>query len=48
MTYLASKGVPVENMTAKGYGPDAPVADNASASGRAKNRRVELKVLGRD
>lgn len=48
MTYLASKGVAVENMTAKGYGPDAPVADNASASGRAKNRRVELKVLGRD
>jgi outer membrane protein OmpA-like peptidoglycan-associated protein len=48
MTYLASKGIPVENMTAKGYGPDAPVADNASASGRAKNRRVELKVLGRD
>jgi outer membrane protein OmpA-like peptidoglycan-associated protein len=48
MTYLASKGVPVENMTAKGYGPDAPVADNSSASGRAKNRRVELKVLGSD
>ena len=48
MTYLASKGVPVESMTAKGFGPDAPVADNASASGRAKNRRVELKVLGAD
>lgn len=46
MTYLASKGVPAENMTAKGYGPDAPVADNANAGGRAKNRRVELKVMG--
>lgn len=41
--YLASKGVDAARMTAKGYGPDAPVASNATAAGRAQNRRVELK-----
>lgn len=45
MTYLISKGVPAENLVARGYGSQAPVADNASPSGRAKNRRVELKLL---
>lgn len=45
MSYLASRGVAADRMTAKGLGPDAPVADNASPAGRAKNRRVELKLL---
>jgi len=42
--YLIDKGVTGENLTAKGYGPDAPIADNATADGRSKNRRVELKL----
>jgi len=46
MTYLTSKGVPAESLVAKGYGSQAPVTDNGSAAGRAKNRRVELKLLG--
>ena len=46
MSYLISKGVPAENLVAKGYGSQAPVADNASPAGRGKNRRVELKLLG--
>ncbi len=42
-TYLIEKGVPAARMTSQGYGPDQPIADNATPSGRAQNRRVELK-----
>jgi outer membrane protein OmpA-like peptidoglycan-associated protein len=41
--YLIRMGVPAEQVRARGYGPDQPVADNATAAGRAQNRRVELK-----
>jgi outer membrane protein OmpA-like peptidoglycan-associated protein len=41
--YLVSKGVPAASLTAKGYGADMPVGDNATADGKAANRRVELK-----
>ena len=41
--YLASKGVVPERMVAKGYGPSQPVAPNTTATGRAQNRRVELR-----
>lgn len=46
-SYLAAKGVKPANLKAKGYGPDKPVADNATAEGRAANRRVELHILQR-
>ncbi len=42
--YLVNQGVSAARLTAKGYGETIPVADNATASGRAKNRRVEFKV----
>lgn len=45
MSYLISKGVNPANLSAKGYGPDNPVADNRTESGRAANRRVELRTL---
>lgn len=45
MRYLVSKGVDPANLTARGYGPDSPVADNKTESGRAANRRVELRIL---
>lgn len=45
LNYLVSKGVPAANLTAKGYGPDQPVAENETRAGRAKNRRVELRIL---
>ncbi len=42
MDYLVSKGVSASNLTAVGYGPTKPVADNTTVAGRAANRRVEL------
>lgn len=42
--YLSDKGVDAARMTAQGYGETKPVEDNATAAGRAKNRRVEFKV----
>jgi OOP family OmpA-OmpF porin len=44
MRYLVSKGVDAGRLTARGYGPDSPIADNATESGRAENRRVELRA----
>lgn len=41
-TYLISKGIAADRLTAKGYGESQPVADNATDEGRFKNRRVEL------
>ncbi len=43
--YLESKGVPAGMLQAKGYGPDFPIDTNATAAGRANNRRVELKQI---
>ncbi len=42
--YLESKDVDAKRMEAIGEGEKYPVADNATADGRAKNRRVELTV----
>jgi outer membrane protein OmpA-like peptidoglycan-associated protein len=42
--YLISRGVGKERLTAVGKGPDDPVASNASAEGRANNRRVEIVI----
>ncbi len=45
MKYLAEKGAKAELLSAKGYGPSAPLADNTTPEGKAQNRRVELKIL---
>lgn len=43
--YLIAQGVPGNRLVAEGYGEFQPIADNKTADGRAKNRRVEFKVL---
>jgi OOP family OmpA-OmpF porin len=43
--YLVSQGISGSRIETRGYGESQPVADNESAIGRAKNRRVEIKVL---
>jgi outer membrane protein OmpA-like peptidoglycan-associated protein len=40
--WLVAKGIAAERITAKGYGPDKPVADNKTKEGRQKNRRIEF------
>ncbi|MEO5584411.1 MAG: OmpA family protein, partial [Flavobacteriales bacterium] len=42
--YLISKGVSADRLQSFGHGETMPVADNATAAGRALNRRVEFKV----
>ena len=42
--YLVSKGIAESRLTSTGYGQGSPVADNKTAAGRAKNRRVEMTL----
>jgi len=44
--YLETQGIPAANLSAKGFGKENPVADNATAKGRQQNRRVEIIVSG--
>ena len=44
--YLISQGVPSESITARGMNFADPVADNDTAAGRSKNRRVEIIISG--
>ena len=43
--YLKDAGVNADRLTAKGYGAQAPLADNDTIDGRRNNRRVEVKVI---
>ena len=45
VNYLKGKGVEASRVTAVGYGEEHPVADNATAEGREKNRRVEIRLI---
>ena len=44
--YLVQQGLNANSITAKGFGESSPVADNSTAAGRQKNRRVEIIVSG--
>lgn len=42
--YLESQGLEQRRVSAMGFGPSQPIASNASAEGRAQNRRVEITI----
>ena len=44
--YLVTKGIEKNRVYTEGKGEKQPVADNKTAEGRAKNRRVEIEVVG--
>lgn len=44
--YLVSKGIEKNRVYTEGKGEKQPVADNKTSDGRAKNRRVEIEVVG--
>jgi OOP family OmpA-OmpF porin len=44
--YLVGKGVEMNRVYTEGKGEKSPVADNGTKEGKAKNRRVEIEVVG--
>lgn len=48
MDYLVSRGIDVTRLTAHGQGASQPVSDNATAAGRAQNRRTVIKLRNFD
>ncbi len=43
--YIVSKGISADRITTEGFGETMPIADNSTSAGRAKNRRIEIKML---
>jgi outer membrane protein OmpA-like peptidoglycan-associated protein len=45
--HLIKKGITADRLDARGFGPERPIADNKTNDGRAKNRRIEFKLLSK-
>jgi OOP family OmpA-OmpF porin len=43
--YLVDRGIEHTRLLTMGYGPEQPIADNGTAEGRARNRRIEFELL---
>ena len=48
VAYLVDAGIAADRLEAKGYGEANPIGDNATADGKAMNRRVEFEILSQD
>ncbi len=46
--YLITRGVAPDRISAAAYGPYRPIADNGTAEGRARNRRIEIVLVPED
>lgn len=47
-TYLIEQGIEAKRLTARGFGPTSPIADNDTEEGRLQNRRVEFRIIEKD
>jgi OOP family OmpA-OmpF porin len=47
LNYIKQKGLGANRLKSEGYGQNNPVGDNNTATGRSKNRRVEVTLLGK-
>ncbi|MCA9714637.1 MAG: OmpA family protein, partial [Myxococcales bacterium] len=44
--FLITRGIDGARLETVGFGPDRPLADNRTADGRLRNRRIEFRILG--
>lgn len=48
LQFMSEQGINTKNLAGIGYGENRPIGDNATAEGRAKNRRIEISLMKTD